>query len=354
MNRCINIDWLEVYCLEPVNEQGVGMLNADYFISQGYPVRQRDFGTPSYCEMFTIAFNSSPREPVFEVRRAPRPNKAGGSFLPTNACHIRMTNKFCYVENPILLMCDFLLRHGYEVKNIKRIDLALDFNRFDSGELPQYVLRDFMTEKLSKINQSKVSCHGTDCWDGRFWNSIRWGSPSSNIATRFYNKSLELQQVDMKTYIQDAWKEAGLDLEHDVWRVEFQIKSGAKGFKNKQSQEFYNMQFSTFSSKSRQLFVFHSLCQKYFHFKYREFTDDGQPKRKDRCRDKKLFTISWQEQTYEPKPLKGGTDPTRMDRILRNKCLDMQDDIHIAPRIKEAAHTLARHIELKMKGYLHG
>lgn len=48
IKRCLNIDWLEVYALEP------DKLDADFFISDGWSVQPRPYGTRVYDEMFTL------------------------------------------------------------------------------------------------------------------------------------------------------------------------------------------------------------------------------------------------------------------------------------------------------------
>lgn len=352
MNRCVNIDWFEVYCHEPPNWDGFGIIDETYLRNLGFVVSARDYGTPTYHEVLFVALPQSPEDIAFEIRRKPRESSSGGSFLHKASAHIRMTNKFCYSDTPIVGMANFLLCCGYIFQSIKRIDICLDFNFFDSGENPLHVLNAFIVGKLSKINQSNVAVHGVDRWDGRFWNSIRWGSPSSNIATRFYNKSLELKQTKMKTWIQDAWKGSGLRLDVPVWRVEFQIKAGQKGFKHTKTQEFRKMKLSSFNNRGKLLFLFHSLCSHYFHFKYVEYNEDGTQKRKDRCRDKKLFVISFNEECYKPSDIKKGSDPTRMDRILMKKCYKMADSDRYSDNVRQSALTLAQDIEWRLYGYI--
>ena len=46
--KCINIDWLEVFCIEPAD------LCANYFKNLGWDARQREYGTPQYREMITL------------------------------------------------------------------------------------------------------------------------------------------------------------------------------------------------------------------------------------------------------------------------------------------------------------
>lgn len=352
MNRCVNIDWLEVYCLEPQDISGNAVIDADYLRNLSFIVTKREYGTPLYHEVLFVATQDNPDIPFVEVRRKPRLDASGNCVIHVASCHIRLTNIMCYSPFPIVGLCGFLLTAGYIFKSIKRIDICLDFNFFDDGENPAYVLRDFMTEKLSKINQSKVSAHGADEWDGRFWNSIKWGSPSSNITTKMYNKSLEMKQTNPKTYIQDSWKDSGLRLDIPVWRVEFSLKAGSRGFLNVKTQEFHKMKLSQFDSRSKLLFVFHSLSSKYFHFKYREKNYDGTFKRKDRCRDKVLFNISIGEKIYEPKTFRGEKDPTRIFRILRDRCFDISVDDKVDKGVREAAEIVAMHFHAKTFGYI--
>lgn len=353
MNRCVNLDWLEVYCHEPQFPDGRCMIDAEYLRKLGWIVNKRDYGTPLYNEVLFLSPSDRPDFIVYEVRRSVRLDELGSSFIHTASCHIRMTNQCLYTAFPIVGLCKFLTETGYFFKSIKRIDIALDFNFFDDGENPSMIIDSYMSGKISKINQSNVSAHGLDSWDGRRWNSLKWGSPSSNVTTKLYNKSLEMRQTHMKSYIQDAWLDAGLRLDVPVWRVEFSIKSGLKGFRNKQSQEFCEMKISSFDSRSKILFLFHTLAQKYFNFRVREFNADGTDKRKDRCRKKNLFNISVLESIYEPSTFKANKDPNRIDRILLNRCLQWQNRSDIDDFTKDSALVIIQFLENRLQGYIH-
>ena len=77
MTRCINLDWLEVYALEDTN---LFPCDADFFRKHGWRVEERDYGTRTYRQMFTIYDQRD--EPLFEIRRWPYSNKSqdGGLF----------------------------------------------------------------------------------------------------------------------------------------------------------------------------------------------------------------------------------------------------------------------------------
>lgn len=353
MNRCVNLDWLEVYCLEPQYADGRCMIDADYLRKIGWVVTNRDFGTPLYNEVLFLAPSDRPDFIIYEVRRNVRLTDSGNCFINIASCHIRVTNQMLYTAFPIVGLCKFLTETGYYFKSIKRIDIALDFNFFDDGEDPAHIIDAYMSGKISKLNQSNISAHGLDSWNGRRWNSLKWGSPSSNVSTKLYNKSMEMMQTKMKSYIQDSWIDAGLRLDVPVWRVEFSIKSGIKGFKNKQSQDFTEMKLSQFDSRSKLLFIFHTLALRYFNFRVREYNEDGTEKRKDRCKKKNLFSISLLESIYEPTTFKANKDPNRIDKILLKRCLQWQDRSDIDEATKDSAMVVVEFLEKRLQGYIH-
>lgn len=311
--RCINLDWLEVYCIE---EAGRAPVDADYYIRNGYEVRKRDYGTRQYKEMFTVLDQYG--EPFLEVRRDPVSANSGavdiGIFDPLS-CHIKLCNRYCYHPQAIDVFAEFLHLHGYAIQHIFRIDLCLDFVRFDRGDDPHKFMLRYLEGKFSKINQGNISSHGKDTWNGRVWNSLSWGAPSSMVSTKFYCKSLELIEAKDKPYIRYAWFAAGLIDDYQtlekvmpdgskqvqiIYRVEFSIRSKARhwlviednnGRKEKKIAKPHDL--ACYRTKMQQLEAFAMLAHHYFHFKY--FQKD---QRKDRCPDKVLFEFNLQHQPY--------------------------------------------------------
>ena len=302
--RCINIDWLEVYCLESYR---LWPVNADYFRSQGWSVQERDYGTRVYREMFTLYDHFG--EPYIEVRRAPSQSEESRKFFEPYSCHLRLHNVACYDQQCVQKLIGFMNQHGYTFKKLYRIDICNDFVRFDKGDDPQTFLHRYMQGRFSKINQTNVAAHGLDQWDGRYWNSLSWGQPKSMVSTKFYNKTMELEQVKDKPYIRLAWMTAGLiddpvnmtktkadgtTYKPNIWRVEFSIKSSAAKWyviedrtHRKKSEIIMPNTLEVYAMHEQLLTVFESLAQHYFHFKHFKA---GQ--RKDRCPDKVLFEFN--------------------------------------------------------------
>lgn len=304
--RCINIDWLEVYCIEPAPR------DIDYFVGAGHVVQDRGYGTKQWQEMFTIMDASG--DPFMEVRRKPRVNSTGShTFMPDNACHLRFVNRYCYFNSAPCLMMEFIERYGYQFQKIYRIDLCLDLERFDSGDLPRDVVRRIVTHKYAKVYQADRTTHGYDRWDGCDDNSLSWGNKRSMIITRLYNKSKELEDAGWKKpWIVQAWFEAGLidnpitrtRVDKDgqtytptIWRLEFQINAQAKRWVELDTAEgkhYLENTLDAYATPQGLVMSFSCLAQHYFSFrKYKKGA------RKYDCKEKILFNFSFEDGRYK-------------------------------------------------------
>lgn len=301
--RCINLDWLEIFAFE------VGDPHDEYyFMRAGFIVHPRDYGTRVYHQMFTL--DGSDGQPFIEIRRQPK-----NPLMPQNACHIRFVNRSCYLDSAADVMSTFLQRYDYQFQRISRIDICLDFVRFDDNTIPRVFMQRYMRGKFSKINQANIHSHGTDAWTGRVWNSVSWGSPSSMVSTKFYNKTLELYDPKTdsygKPYIRQQWLQCGLidnidrctlnNITQEIWRVEFSIRSSVQRWfvielngKHKNYQSVQNT-LEQYNSRDKLLVMFAALSNHYFHFK-RYIIDQ----RKDRCPDRQLFRFQGTQYTIKP------------------------------------------------------
>ena len=309
--RCVNLDWLEVHVMEPPADPH----DANYFRRAGLTVVERDYGTRVYREMFTV--NDTRGNPFVEVRRNPYSTGYGGVHAEEE-CHLRLVNAACYFDDAAARLQQFMDAYHYTFNRISRVDVCMDFERFDEGDDPAAFLARYLRQVYSKINQGNITAHGADRWNGQQWNSVSWGSPTSAIGTKFYNKTQELYDQATGTYrkphIRYAWLKCGLiDDFHKVlkkrddgwytpqiWRVEFSIRSSVKKWfaielngKEKHYQSIRNT-LDMYDCREKLLTLFASLQQHYFHFKHYE---KGQ--RKDRCRDKVLFKWSGVQTTYK-------------------------------------------------------
>lgn len=359
--RILNIDWLEIYCIEQIDEPR----DAEFFKSQGFEVKERDYGTPIYKEMFTICENGNP---YIEIRRNPYSVKSMRGIMQDGSCHIRLCNESCYHDDPIDEMRTFILTYDFVYKSIARIDICLDFNVFDNGWTPQRFINSYMRSNISKVNQTNVSCHGSDCWDGRSFNSLKWGAVTSPISTKLYNKTLEMKQGEDKSYIRQWWmcggdfvgmalkpdEVTGLDMTKDVWRLEFSIKAQAQARKRKHgNEEKFTLHLFDYDTKEKLWMRFCELYEMYFDFRKKEYVYDEvkqerRLKRKYDCKRIKLFEFSDRCIKYKParKP-KLKKRPDRIYKIMMNRINDMMNKPKVEREYKEAFTTLINYLSYK-------
>lgn len=349
--RCVNLDWLEIHAREPVGQPHT----ADYFRNLGCEVQERDYGTRVYREMFVIY--GSDGLPAIEVRRNPASSGLNG-IHDAEETHIRLVNRMCYYDDCAEMFEKWLENHHYTDVRISRVDVCLDFVRFDFGDEPSKFVRRYLKHKYAKINQGNINAHGKDSWEGQEWNSLKWGSPMSCVSTKMYNKTMELKDTKSglfgKPYIRQAWMLCGFidnmqsvtlqGEEVQVWRVEFSLKSAAKGWCPIELDGKPNHKYSLrntldmYKGRDRLLTIFASLSKHYFHFKkYKSGV------RKDRCEDKKLFDFTSIQTTYKLDVTEricgdGNKDLTRFNRLLQ--LLVAYDMSKFSGKEKEAAEIL--------------
>lgn len=349
--RCVNIDWLEVHAREPVGQPH----NAEYFRALGMEVQEREYGTRVYREMFTIF--GSDGLPAIEVRRNPASTGLKG-IHDAEETHIRLVNRMCYYDDCAEKLDFFLKNNHYTDVRISRIDICLDFVRFDFGDDPARFVRRYLKHKFAKINQGNICAHGSDAWEGQDWNSLKWGSPISIVSTKMYNKTLELKDTKYKTfskpYIRQAWLLCGFidDMQHvtlqgkevNVWRVEFTIKSAKANWAPIELDGKANKKYSlrntldVYKGRENLLTAFASLSRHYFRFKkYKKGV------RKDRCEDKKLFDFTGVQQVYKLTSERticgdGNKELQRFNRLLL--LLQQYDMTKWTGKEKEACQTL--------------
>lgn len=379
--RCVNIDWLEVYCEESNDEYPC---NAEYFTRRGYVVREREYGTRVYEEMFYILDGNG--NDMIEVRRNPKSGDSSFVGLSPQSTHIRLCNWVCYQSNCVQLLRDFLVRHNYIFHRIYRIDVCYDFERFDSGDKPERVARRIVEKTYLKMNQTKIHAIGDDNWGGYAWETLSWGSLTSMVSTKLYNKTKELAATgNKKPYILTQWMMAGLidnpvtqvkygkdgsQYKPDIWRVEFSIKSKADSWLiledisgKRVKKKAVPHSLSLFDSQDKLWQRFQDLAYHYFRFKVKtykkqkrgvagfalgqiESNHDPDLQRKDRMPEKVLFHYDQDREFMHiqnvPKPSK----PYHDGEVLRRRLINYAAT-HPDHKIREACKVLVDSIDVR-------
>ena len=334
-------------------------MNADYFRNHGYVVHEREYGTRVYSEMFTVEDQHG--HAFIEVRRNPQSGSSSFTGLSELSCHLRLVNRACYANNPVRDMAEFMVKHDYIFQRIFRLDLCYDFIRFDSGDDPARFLRRYIENKFSKVNQCKVRVIGDDSWASFDWESVSWGAPTSMVGTKMYNKTKELKATgDKKPWIKQAWFESGLVDDPlnlpDVWRIEFSMHSSARNWiviedadskHNKKRAVPHTLEM--FDGRDRLWERFEEMAHHYFQFRYVEYLDkvnsDGERnlKRKDVCREKRLFNYNLDRTFYKIEGVAVECKPDKDDDILRRR-LTLYREKHADPDLRRAIDILLNNL----------
>lgn len=367
ISRCINIDWLEVYCHEDATEFP---LNAEYFRNKLWHVVEREYGTRVYKEMFTLYGKDNCG--FLEIRRNPKSvdDGKGHGILDPTSCHIKLCNRTCYYDDAVDCLRNFCARYHYTIIRIARIDICYDFTRFEYGDEPAKFVERYMKGKYSKVNQSRLSGHANDSWAKREWNSLSWGSKNSMVGTKMYDKTLELKEAHDKPYIRQRWKIDGLvddeveltkmvdgkPIKQKIWRVEFSIQSGTRNWFILDVDENGNRQIRSvrhtlamYDTKQKLNDVFLSLAEHYFHFKKLEYDKEGEIRRKYDCEDKLLFNTKDIVQFHKLETTLL-TDKPQTDKLQRLiDLLEQYYESHPYPNIYKATRVLIESMMIQQR-----
>lgn len=325
--RCVNLDWLEISAEESNSRYPC---DADYFRSRGFIVHERDYGTRVWGEVFTIEDENG--HDWIEVRRKPPSGASEFKGLNEYSCRLRVVNAQLYVKDCVQRFRDFLATNDYIFKRIFRIDIAYDFEYFDTKDQPARFARRYLECKYRKINQCKMNGYANDTWTAFEWESLSWGSPHSMVSTKLYNKTKEIETVSKhKVYIPYSWFVCGLIddpinltkvdsdgklYKPEIWRLEFSMRSQAERWLVIEDQSGKRVKkkaiphtLDMFDAPDKVWQRFQDLAYHYFRFK--KYVPD---KRKDLCPDKVLF--HW-DKDHEWKQLDMALRPARPDNDLQ-------------------------------------
>ena len=320
---CINIDWFEVFCYEPAD-----FGSPESFEKIGFRVAMRDYGTRVYKQMFTVIADGTP---WIEVRRQPKSIASEGGIMNDGACSIRLVNRSCYEPDAVKTLYNFLSQLGYHYHNkaicaISRVDICLDFKSFLSHPHPEDFLREYLGGKYAKINQTRIQAWGQDFFSDKYYHAIKWGSPSSMVSTKVYDKTKEMAEEKTKPWIIDSWVHAGLlssvTDETTIWRLEFSLNSDCKFWiqdNNKFDSYYLNNEIEMWCNTDNYFRIVAGLVGHYFRFV------EVQPdKTKYKCPKVELFDFDNCER-YLPRPLRNLMESGRGERAAINKIRKLID-----------------------------
>lgn len=337
------VDWLELYC---IRMQGTDI--SDNLRAHGLKVEKMPYTTRVYEEVLNVYSQSG--EFLCTICQHPLSVKDGGcnGVMDSRACHIKLHNHLLYRNNVGRLAKKLCSLAGVSIRNVSRIDICADFQYFRCGMKPESLLKGFLAERYNKVGQPRFSVHGTAEKGYNYYTSMSFGSKSSCVFSRIYDKTIEMQEVGMKTWIVDAWRSLGFDVDsRHMWRVEFEIHGPGRNNLDKHTGEVKAIDVDDLNSADyiRRLFI--SLSKKYF-----VFTDASTASRKYNQKHLDLFDYTDEIQPYQllPNSRTGSTNRTTKQVYTYLREQAERADIYSEDervRLLQAADSIGSHYSLR-------
>jgi len=263
MKQLLSIDWFQIGC------------KGQYPDNSNFEIVKMDYATRHFKTVIEIKLNG---KRIFTIAREPH-----AKIIPADHNLVKWDNEFLYSPNSISHGLTYLKSLGLEPKNLARIDLAIDFNKFSNGMHAQTLIRDYFSAKIVHSSHAKFSAIGTD-QNKINYQYLRFGTAISRASIYLYNKTKELQEIKFKQYIFQKWIESGLDVTQDVWRLELTIKNSNFTVSDRDTGENSEFNIDQCINDDFLLNVFWAGVNQYFTFK-RPTAD----KNKSRWPNLKLF-----------------------------------------------------------------
>lgn len=234
MIKVINVDWFEIYANlhQPIESGEKGR-----FFFSTEEVHSRIYRKITKIDFVKKSDNGKILQPFCEIVHEPK-----SSILPPDACSIKVLNSRLYSEGWQELLSELAKTQEIEYRNITRLDLSCDVNKFAGNTRPEEFLQKIASFEYQRLGKQNFTIHVGDGkekiksnYDGKeiiiekpYIETITWGSIMSGRQLTIYDKTRELKTKQYKPWIIETWKLAGLDI-NNVFRIELRlIKKGLR------------------------------------------------------------------------------------------------------------------------------
>lgn len=303
----ISIDWLQLY-LHDSNEPNIN-LGIRYNLLQNYEFELLPYSSRQFKQVWNVYDMDGDLYAV--IQRQPFSN-----IISRDGAIIKLANRELYKSNMTEKLMLFLSRYGFTIKSISRLDVCFDSTRLHGQLTHKKLIHGVQQGRYLKNNQGQAkwnfevitaSNKPLEC------NSCSFGSASSPVKAKMYNKTKEMNEVKDKPYIREIWVLNGLDTECDVWRIEISIKADMTNVVKLSTGETFRLSLELLKQQSDIQDIFYTYAQKYFAFKI----NDGKAN-KSRMKDLQIFPTE-RIVTAMPIRITLQNETTRADKMFLRK-----------------------------------
>lgn len=187
------------------------------------------------------------------------------STLPSDYMQLKVTNELLYSDVLKQSLTALFAITNWIIEGVSRLDISLDFHTFKRGLEPSTFISRFAANKYYTMSRSTFRLMGDKTEENRY-SYLSIGARKSDIRTILYNKTKEMREVKSKPWIEDCWKEVGLDPTREIWRLEFSIKGEAKHFTVKETGELLSVDYDSIFDDKFISRLFSVMYSRYFRF----------------------------------------------------------------------------------------
>lgn len=336
--HAISVDWLTI-----------SVDCSNFAVHTNYSCEREAYGTSIFADMYNIGMDG---KPLAILTLHPRMK-----HMDPHLGLLKILNPILYLPNLDIIVKNILFDFHLGFKGISRLDLCADFNRFVDYADVQNFIRDFLAVKIWKIGQAKYKCAGKTATAptlphrkrknkrktveeaGTFmvigkqsarhnFQYLRFGSHVSDVSAYLYNKTQEFIDVKRKNYIEEMWKNSGINATATVWRLEFSIKGNGIKFIDTTSGEFSQKSLDMVLDPGLREQLYNACFLKWWIFRY----NDGQV-RKDRMKPVRMLEID--SSIYVPRAIDCSDETSRENKRMITAMEKTYDEIRIKHQVRD-------------------
>lgn len=318
------IDWLEIQTTwHPDDVESI--MKEDRVNVGEYTLVKREYGTRVFSLIVDVLYKC---KDFGTITALPISNKMNGGILDPTLSHFKLNNYYLYTDGWLKLIdsCFGLLR--IKPIQVSRVDIACDWQYSRCGLSAKALMEGLAKGKYRKVHQPSWSMYAIDGQNGLWYNGMSFGSKTSSNFTRFYNKSHEMRVKKDKIYIKEWWRNAGLNMEEDVYRVEVEVKTIGRKSIERETGEIITIDWRELDNRDNVQKLFLYISAYYFDIRKND------KKRKTECTRLDIFDPTdmnykaWQNPKYEV--------TTRTDKLVLNYMRKRIDSGDVHPAHMEA------------------
>lgn len=330
-----SLDWLQVFC------HGEEISSGEYK-NVNYTFNVKDSGRET-IQFKKLLYIFAANIKVAEIQQLPRTR-----VINQKATIVKLDNRILYSQQYYEILSAILSTFRLHYKGITRIDVCLDCTELAQGLDVQKFLKRTIKLDESDLgfvynngrNHSTYHCTRNSEGCSRI-NSVKWGSPKSDVTCYCYDKTLELIEQKDKPWIRAMWEKNGLDFAYNdaelyamsdkqkqrmikrngladyikkpVWRFEISIKGQGKDVVRLSDGEIFTLGMDDVENQKFIRDIFFAYAKECFDF--RENT--GQKNRRN-FKPMKIFEHI-EKETIMPIVISRYQDTGRSEKVCYNK-----------------------------------